>query len=238
LWEFYGFLREEQPLRLRFGECLFDSETRELTRSGAPVHVSPKGFRLLEILLERRPRAVSRRQLHRLLWPDTFVADATLNSLVAEVRAAIGDESRSARLIRTVPVFGYAFSGEAKSEAGKAGSAGPACRVLWAGRRYDLAPGDNVLGRGPEAAVSLEDDERVSRRHALLHVETDGSATLEDLKSKNGTFLRGKPLKGSAKLEDGDEFVLGDTALQFRCIRGTVSTRSTRGRARAAARPD
>src|SRR5262249_37324477 len=147
------------------------------------VHVSPKAFRLLEILLERRPKAVSRRQLHRLLWPDTFVADATLNSLVAEVRAAIGDESRSARLIRTVPVFGYAFSGEAKSESGAAGPAGVACRILWAGRRYDLGPGDNVLGRGPEAAVSLEDDERVSRRHALLRIEADGSATLEDLKS-------------------------------------------------------
>jgi pSer/pThr/pTyr-binding forkhead associated (FHA) protein len=94
-----------------------------------------------------------------------------------------------------------------------------------------------VLGRGPEAVVSLEDD-RVSRRHALLRVADDGSATLEDLGSKNGTFLRGRPLKNRATLEDGDEFVLGDTALQFRCVRGDVSTKSARHKTRAAARRD
>lgn len=196
-------------------------------RSGRPVHVSPKAFRLLEVLLERRPKAISRQQLHRLLWPDSFVADATLNSLVAEVRTAIGDEARSARFIRTVPVFGYAFSGEATSEVAADPRSGPTCRLLWAGRRCDLAPGENVLGRGPEAALSLEDD-RVSRRHAMLRVEADGSATLEDLGSKNGTYLRGQLLTGRARIEDGDELALGDTALQFRCVRKSASTKSAR----------
>jgi len=156
---------------------------------------------------------------------------------VAEVRAATGDDARSARLVRTVPVFGYAFSGEATAEAETVERPGPICRVLWAGRWLDLAPGDNVLGRGPEAIVALEDD-RVSRRHAVLRVAADGSATLEDLGSKNGTFLRGRPLKNRTPLEDGDEFVLGDTSLQFRRVRADVSTKSARHRTRAAGRRD
>ena len=235
MWRFYGFLERERTLRLRFGDCLFDSATRELTRSGSSVRISPKAFWLLEVLLERRPKAISRRQLHQLLWPDTFVADATLNSLVAEVRTAIGDEAKSARFIRTVPVFGYAFSGKAMKEVEAGESAGPTCRLLWAGHRHDLTPGENVLGRGPEAALSLEDD-RVSRRHALLRVEADGSATLEDLSSRNGTYLKGRLLKGRARLDDGDEFVLGDTALQFRCVRASVSTKSARHKLRGAER--
>ncbi len=188
--------------------------------------------------MERRPKAVSRRQLHRLLWPDTYVADTTLNSLVAEVRAAIGDGSLSARLIRTVPVFGYAFSGEATGEPETPARGASGCRILWAGRRCDLATGDNVLGRGPEAVLSLEDDDRVSRRHALLRVEADGSGTLRDLGSKNGTFFRGRILKGSARLEDGDEFVLGDTVLEFRSPAKSVSTRTAQRRLRTGRRRD
>jgi DNA-binding winged helix-turn-helix (wHTH) protein len=223
-------------LRLRFGNCLFDSETRELARAGAAAHLSPKGFQLLEALLERRPKAISRRQLHRILWPDTFVAETTLNSVVAEVRAAIGDGAKRSRLVRTVPVFGYAFCGEAKEAPPAPGRPpGPGCRVTWAGRSWDLAEGENVLGRGPEAAVTV-DDETVSRRHALVRVAADGTATLEDLGSKNGTFLRGRLLTARTPLEDGEEFVLGEVALQFRSLRGAASTRSARRKLRATGR--
>lgn len=69
------------------------------------------------MLLETRPKAIAKADLHERLWPSTFVADATLASLVAELRDALGERGRETRFIRTVHGFGYAFSGEARSEA-------------------------------------------------------------------------------------------------------------------------
>src|SRR5262249_46867728 len=103
-------------MRLGFGECVLDGETRELLFGGNPVHISPKAFELLEILLETRPRALSKAEIHERLWRDTFVSDGTLTSLVAEVRSAIGDIGEETRWIRTVHRFGYAFSGPAEGE--------------------------------------------------------------------------------------------------------------------------
>jgi len=104
-------------MRLRFGDCLFDSETRQLWRGAEPVHLAPREFRLLELLLERRPKAIAKEDLHRELWPDTHVSDASLTNLVARVREAIGDDARRPRLVRTVQRFGYAFSGSAEEPA-------------------------------------------------------------------------------------------------------------------------
>ncbi len=103
-------------MRVRFDECAFDPDTREFFRSGKAAHLHPKAFQLLEILLENRPRALSKKELHERLWPESFVSEANLASLVAEIRRAIGEKGRSARTIRTVHGFGYAFSGDAIEE--------------------------------------------------------------------------------------------------------------------------
>ena len=70
-------------MRLRFADCVFDFDTREVLRAGKPVHVSPKAFALLAVLIDRRPKAVSKDELHKILWPETFVSDANLPNLVA-----------------------------------------------------------------------------------------------------------------------------------------------------------
>src|ERR1700687_4589889 len=103
-------------MRVRFGECLLDSDTRELTVRGETVHLQPKAFQFLELLLANRPRALSKNEIHEKLWPGTFVSDGTLTSLLAEVRSAVGDEARKPRFVRTVQRFGYAFSGPAEEE--------------------------------------------------------------------------------------------------------------------------
>lgn len=95
---------------------MFDADTREVFRAGKPVHVSPKAFALLEALIERRPKAISKDELHKLLWPDTFVSDANLPNLVAELRETLGDDAHESRIIRTVPRFGYAFHADAGRE--------------------------------------------------------------------------------------------------------------------------
>jgi DNA-binding winged helix-turn-helix (wHTH) protein len=215
-------------MRLTFGRCLFDSGTREVSRDGRPVAISPKAFQLLEILIERRPNAVSKEQLHELLWPKTFVTDANLPNLVAELRSGLGDDARRPRIIRTVPRFGYAFSGEAGPEPGQ-GAPAPehvVFRLLWADREIALREGENILGRERDAAGWI-DVYSVSRRHARIVVSGE-TATLEDLGSKNGTFLQGEAITKPCPLSDGDRLRIGTVEMTVRRYVGGVSTQSVR----------
>lgn len=214
-------------MRLAFGDCVFDPGTHEVFRDGRASALSPKAFALLDLLIARRPNAVSKDEIHARLWPGTFVSDSSLANLVAELRATLGDDAREPRIIRTVQRFGYAFRAEVES-AVASGATKPAgrlaCRVLFEGREVQLREGENVLGREPEASLWI-DDASVSRRHARIVVGEDG-ATLEDLGSKNGTKLRGKKIGGAEPLADRDEILVGSVPVLFRLYRraGTTAT--------------
>lgn len=212
-------------MRLAFGECVFDSGTHEVFRGSRPAVLSPKGFALLDLLIARRPNAVSKEEIHERLWPGTFVSDASLGNLVAELREALGDSARQPRIIRTVHRFGYAFRAEAEAAPERPPekvSRGVVCRILWEGREILLRPGENVIGREPEAAIWI-DDSAVSRRHARIVVGSDG-ATLEDLGSKNGTKLQGERIRSVAPLADRDMIRIGPASMVFRVYRQTGST--------------
>jgi len=213
-------VRHNQRLRLFFGACVLDTETRQLLREGEPVHLTPKAFELLQALLERRPRVLPKAELRQLLWPDTHVLEANLPNLVAEVRAAVADEARNPRFIRTVHGVGYAFCGEAAEP-------GPAAlpeadrpfvyRLAWEGGLVALAEGEYLLGRHSNSIVPT-DARAVSRRHARLRI-SGGQAILEDLGSRNGTFVMGERLVGPARLGNGDAFRLGSALFTFRVFR-------------------
>src|SRR5688500_18218563 len=100
-------------MHVRFGEFTLDTDSRRLRQRDDERHLSRKGFEFLRLLIENRPRVLSKVELFERLWPSTFVSDATLTSLVAEVRAALGERASSGRVIRTVHRFGYAFNGTA-----------------------------------------------------------------------------------------------------------------------------
>lgn len=210
-------------MRLAFGDCVFDSETRELRRCGEPVHLAPREFRLLELLLESRPKAISKEELHRGLWPDVHVSDASLTNLVGRVRAAIGDDPRQWHLLRTVYGFGYAFGGTAH-DLGADSPQSPATvfRLVWGEREITLRSGENILGRVPEAVVWVH-DEKVSRRHARITV-AGHEAILDDLGSKNGTLRCGERIRGPVRLCDGDEIRLGSASLILRIYLQPQST--------------
>lgn len=221
-------------MRLRFGEVVVDTDTRELLRGGRAVHLSPKAFELLCLLAGNRPKALSKAELQKRLWPDTFVMEANLSNLVGEIRAALGDHPRRPRFIRTVQRFGYAFQGEATEATplnrGGEASAVPACRLTWKGGRVMLGEGEHILGRDPVAEICL-DSSTVSRRHARIRVAGD-QAMLEDLGSKNGTFLDGQPVRSPLPLRHGSEIRLGAVRLTFRVLRpaGSTETASASGR--------
>jgi DNA-binding winged helix-turn-helix (wHTH) protein len=212
-------------LRIQFGECVLDSETRQLSVRGEAVHLSPKAFQFLELLLQSRPKAVSKSEIHERLWPGTFVSDGTLTSLLAEVRSATGDSAREPRFVRTVHRFGYAFSGTAEELRGSASAAigrKLIYRLIWGNREVALGPGENLFGRDEDAVVWI-DDALVSRRHARIVVDEAG-AVLEDLGSKNGTYLRGKRIEAPRKLADEDQLRIGPASMIFRVFKQTDST--------------
>lgn len=204
-------------MRATFDRFTFDSDQRVLLDGDQPVHLSPKTFRLLEVLVANAPRALSKSELYEQIWPDTFVDEANLAGLANELRAALGDAARQARFIRTVHGFGYAFCGAMTSSDAPAAVA----VVVFRGRALPLHEGENVLGRDPAADVPI-DDATVSRRHACITI--GGGATLRDLDSKNGTFLDGVRLTEPRPLGDGQTFVLGDASIVFRASAGARST--------------
>ena len=181
------------------------------------MHLTPKALELLEFLVEKRPRAVSKEELHEYLWPSTHVTGANLPVLVHEVREALADDPQKPHWLRTVARFGYSFCGEVNPDPDDGVDESPwDCRILWGGREILLRAGENVLGRAHDAAVWI-DDSSVSRRHAVIRVSAAG-ATLEDSASRNGTFRRGQRIDGEVPLEDGDEFVIGGVLLTFRIL--------------------
>ena len=211
-------------MRQTFGDCVLDRDRRELTRHGSTVHSSPKLLALLELLIDAAPRAVTKDEIHKTIWPGTFVAEATLTSLVAELRGAIGDDARTPRLVRTVHGYGYAFIGELRDEqtVPMPGGASGSFRMLVGDREIALSPGVHIIGRSNEARIFV-DDVGVSRQHARITIRDDG-AVLEDLGSKNGTVLDGHAIEAPTPLVDGSLIVIGATALKFRIFISSTST--------------
>ena len=199
----------------RFGPFTLDYGTRQLLSDADEIHLSPKAFELLTILLANRPRAVSKAELQERLWPSTFVEETNLAGLVAEIRRALADSATRPVFLRTVYRFGYRFVGEVvESDAGpRAMPAGPRPCVVFENRQTLLLEGANIIGRASDSTIQC-DATGVSRHHARILVST-GEATLEDLESKNGTYLHGERIM-SARLADGDEIRLGTARLTFR----------------------
>jgi DNA-binding winged helix-turn-helix (wHTH) protein len=208
-------------VRVRFGEFTLDSETRQLLgRDRDEIRLSPKAFDLLRVLLERRPTVVDKSELHAQIWPGTFVVDANLNVLIAEIRRALGDNPRESRFIRTVHGIGYAFSADAveldRPRNSVASAAATRFWLLWNDRAIVLAEGDNIVGRDPQCDVWL-DASGVSRRHARVQVTSGSDAVVvEDLGSKNGTLLQNEPITGEVRLTDGDVIQIGSVELKLR----------------------
>ena len=199
-------------MRLRFRDTLLDTGARVVTRDGGPIPLSPKAFRLLEVLAERRPNAVSHNDLRNLLWPDTVMGGTTLARLVSEVRAAIGDVDEGDQLIRTVHRFGYALSGTVIEDAN--GSADICrCALRWGSQLVPLAPGDNVIGRAPDGLIMLPSS-KVSRRHARIVVSPE-RVVLEDLGSRNGTYVGDQRIESAVELKNGDRIGIGPALLIF-----------------------
>ena len=211
-------------MRATFGDFTLDGDLRRLHGPSGEIHLSPKAFDLLLLLVENRSRVISKGELHQRLWPDTFVVDTNLAGLIAEIRNALGDDAKEPRFVRTAHRVGYAFAADVVDtrDAPSPAICASLCWLIMDGRRIPLQPGDNILGRDGDGGLSIESPS-VSRRHARISVANE-RATIDDLGSKNGTYVRGERIANPVPLHDGDEVRIGSVVLQFRQPPGRGST--------------
>jgi DNA-binding winged helix-turn-helix (wHTH) protein len=214
-------------VKVRFVDCVLDVDARRLVRGAREVHLSPKAFELLKVLIECRPRALSKAELLERIWPGVFVAEASLAKAVSNIREAVGHRDDTP-IVRTVHGYGYAFAAPLEDEPPREASihtSGPAmCWLFCGSREFALHDGEHIVGRDPDATISL-DSPKVSRRHARLVVHGI-RAVLEDLDSKNGTFVRGVRISAPTVLESGDDARIGPFTLIFRISGDSGSTES------------
>jgi DNA-binding winged helix-turn-helix (wHTH) protein/tetratricopeptide (TPR) repeat protein len=96
--------------RLRFGKFLVDIASGELSCEGVRVPLQDKPFQILALLLRRPKELVSRSEIIRTVWPDTFVeADLCLNVAIRRLRSALKDDAAQPQFIETVGSHGYRF---------------------------------------------------------------------------------------------------------------------------------
>ena len=217
---------------VRFGDFVFDSGARLLARSGEPVHLTAKAVDLLSLLSAKAPDAVSKKAIHQQLWPDTFVSDVSLTTLVFELRAALGESARKPRFVRTVHGFGYAFQGDNAQNA--AVEEETPFVIVYEGREFGLQRGENLLGRSRDCRVRV-DSTGVSRRHARITIDGD-AALIEDCGSRNGTWVGGNRTSGRVRLRDGDDIGIAGIPMRFRILLegagrrlGRIGLRARRG---------
>lgn len=203
---------------VRFAEYHLDTDARQLLRGTREVHLSPKAFELLKVLVEKRPKALSKQELLEKVWPGVYVSDASLARAINEIRDAIDDHSRSDGFVQTVHGFGYRFAatGVVDLEPSAQASEGPVFWLIGANVEFRLTNGEHIIGRDPGLTIRLESP-RISRQHARVTVN-GSEVVIEDLESKNGTFVGTERIHAATRLSPGDEIHIGPIRLVLKFV--------------------
>jgi predicted ATPase len=105
---------------LRFGDHRLDLADQRLWHGEHAVPLGPKAFAVLQVLVERAGRLVTKDEILDRVWPDTHVGDAVLKTCILEIRKALGDDSRQPRFVETLHRRGYRFLPHASDGGGAA----------------------------------------------------------------------------------------------------------------------
>src|SRR5258707_7776903 len=96
----------------RFGQFVLDPGSRTLSRADSPISLTPKAFDVLLFLVQNPNRLVTKEELLRAVWGDTFVEEGNLKQYISHLRKALGNNSEDTRLIVTIARKGYQFTGD------------------------------------------------------------------------------------------------------------------------------
>ena len=199
------------PESFRLGRWQVDPAACELSDGDTVIRLRPKVMDLLKAFARNPGEVLSKSCLLDMVWADVTVGDASLTVAVGELREALGDDPEEPEFIETIPRRGYRLIAPVSNdEAGQVKVGGSRFWLTGAGLEFVLRQGENLLGRAPDAHVRIESP-KVSRNHAKITVDGD-MAVVEDLGSKNGTFVGDVRVDGPTPLAHGDQLRLGQLA--------------------------
>jgi DNA-binding winged helix-turn-helix (wHTH) protein len=224
---------------IRFAEFELDLGAYVLRRQDGPLRLEKMPMEVLILLVQRAGTLVQRSEIQAMLWgPNVYVEhDSAINTALRKIRRRLGDDAENPRFVETVVGKGYRFIAPVESNVGPraqlSASHGtsssarwrrifPSYRVTRGKQEFVLEAGETVFGRDPTAGVYV-DHPSVSRRHACISIGSKG-AVLEDLKSRNGTFVNGRRINRPTRVDHGAVIGLGPITLTFIVVAAPVST--------------
>jgi len=210
-----GFRR--RPFHL--GDWVVEPTLDRISRDGREVRLRPRAMDVLIVLALAGGRLVSKQDLIDDVWRTEYVSDHALTQVIAELRAALGDDARNPSFIENIPRRGYRLVAPvmpvAESSVSSRGATMP-FKLVTEGGNQPLPQGSTVIGRTEEADICIDKTE-VSRCHAMITVQGT-TAIIEDLGSKNGTFVNGHQVAGPTPLTNGDEIWIGRSVARMRFL--------------------
>jgi DNA-binding winged helix-turn-helix (wHTH) protein len=201
----------------RLGDWIVDPSLNRVSRGNETVQIPPRVMQVLLCLAEAGGKVVTKQELIDTVWQERYVSEAALTQSIAVLRKILGDESDLPRYVENIPRRGYRLVAipEPLSECPRPDRPKSSlCRLCYGERDFILSVGDNTIGRAVDAEVRI-DASKVSRRHSIVKVE-GATAIIEDLASKNGTYVNGRRITSPQLLQDGDEITTGPAVLLFR----------------------
>lgn len=193
--------------------CVYPDLDR-ISRGDTTVHLEPKVMDLLVYLARHTGQVVTKNDIIDAVWEGHIVANSALSRCMALLRGALGDDARHPRYIETIPKRGYRLIVQITGVDQEVADTQEATfRVRIGEREIPLHDGEHLIGRAPDTTVCI-DSPRVSRHHARIVVDGD-QATVDDVGSKNGTYLDGKMVTAPTALKSGDEIIVGSIAITF-----------------------
>jgi DNA-binding winged helix-turn-helix (wHTH) protein len=199
------------PESFRVGQWWVDAAACELRDGDTVVRLRPKVMDLLAAFARNPGEVLSKHCLLDLVWSNVTVGDASLTVAVGELRDALGDHPEEPEYIETIPRRGYRLI--ASVSGGEVSEVSTEASRFWltgGGVELVLRQGENLIGRAPDAHVRI-DSPKISRNHARITIDGD-TAMVEDLGSKNGTFLGETRVDVPMPLHHGDQLRLGQLA--------------------------
>jgi len=211
----------EGPIRRPFhlGSWMVEPTLDRISHDGRDVRLRPRAMDVLTVLAFAAGKLVSKRDLIDEVWRTEFVSDHALTQVIAELRAALGDDAGNPSFIENIPRRGYRLVAPvmpvAVSSVSPDGATMP-FKLITDDGNHALKQGSTVIGRTGDADICIDKTE-VSRCHAMITVQGT-TAIIEDLGSKNGTFVNGHQVAGPTPLTNGDEIWIGRSVARMRFL--------------------
>jgi DNA-binding winged helix-turn-helix (wHTH) protein len=200
-------------------EWLVEPTLDRISRQDQVVQLRPRAMDVLACLAAAAGKLSTKRDLIDAVWRTEFVSEHALTQVIAELRAALGDDARNPTYIENIPRRGYRLVAHVSSVAASVSSSREASlpfKLQGEDGDHPLVQGPNIIGRTVEAEICIDRTE-VSRCHARIFV-AGTTATIEDLGSKNGTYVNGERLDQPTLLNNGDEIWIGRSVARLRFL--------------------